>query len=102
MFSRADRYALCASTAILATILLRHKSIDPWTLLEEVRNKYNYLKSNWELTYFGNGSNDGVGFEIEQLRRSRCVGQALLIEFSENRAKTPKVTQYERIMTRNG
>jgi hypothetical protein len=61
VFSREDRYALCASTAIPAAILLWHNYIDPWTLLEEVRNKYNYLKSSWELTYFGNGSNGGVG-----------------------------------------
>jgi hypothetical protein len=67
VFSRADRYASCASTAIPAAILLRHSSIDPWTLLEEVRNKYN-LKSSWELTYFGNASNDGMEFEIERLR----------------------------------
>jgi len=42
VFSREDRYALCASTAIPAAILLWHNYIDPWTL-------------------FGNGSNGGVG-----------------------------------------
>jgi hypothetical protein len=66
--SREERYALWASTAIPAAILLRHNSIDPGTLLEEVRNKYNYPKSDWELTYFGNGSDDGVGSDNERLR----------------------------------